>query len=411
MTNQRMIGKHYHHNSQVVGPGTTPGGGVSGLVSYLENADAGSLDYGDVVRIDISGDGTIEKTTTLDDGLVLGVVAAVGPFAVGAQTPVLTVGYHPAVKATGAINAGDFILPSNTDGTAQGDPDTTPGSFGRALADAAGGTVAAILLGIGTGGGGGGAATQIETTTGPTTLNVAAIPDQTFMFRNGTDLVGRRVYGNGKQYDPRLAPAAPSALDDEFDAGSLNAKWTTGSSGGGSTGVVNVTDRVGYLHTNVNDGGAGSARWVDQTPGTAVPAGLWTMVARVSGWVGGAGSNQMNIELYGTGGATRFVCGMLNGNQMIINGPSGFTGHNRPYVTGNQADVWMMIQHDAGTGIDGWVSADGMIWSRLTGMTSAGTVTMIRLVAVAFSSSNAEGWWDLFRYFPGVRTFTVGGTP
>jgi hypothetical protein len=405
--------------------------GPLGSTPMFLNNTGGVLNNGDVVVLDFTAARRIDDTTTARNPKVAGVVKGTGPFANGAETPVLVSGYHTALKVNGAVVAGDFLA-TGTNAVRASSIGATAGAGAFAMAftaNASGnGTVEAmvfpsdllrafqeitaagqLLVGSGLGvmdnlpapgansqvlvadsaqslkmlwrllsvfelsgvanpaghageavivnpaangfiysAAGGGAATQILETGGPQVLDIAAIPVNTFLKRTANTVVGVPIPG-GIQYDPRLAPAAPNTLNDEFDTGALNVKWTPGS-------------------------------------------------------------NQMNIELYG-GATLRLACGMLNGTQAIINGPAGFSGHNRTYVTGNVGEIWLMIQHDSGTGMDGWVSADGMIWTRLTGMTSAGTITLIRLVAVAFSSSNAEGWWDFFRYFPGVRTFTIGGTP
>lgn len=234
MTNSRLFGRHYHRTSQLIGPDTPPGGGggISGLVQYFENADAGDLEYGDVVRIDTSGDSLVEKTTTLDDGLVLGIVAAAGPFAPGAQTPVLTVGYHPAINITGSGSVGDFLTASATDGTVEASANPSSGTFARAVADEAGGAIAGVLLGIGIGGA---ASIQIEETSGPTVLDIGAIADGEYLKRSGTDIVGDTPAGGGggSGYDPDEPPISPNSMDDEFNddtgmSGSvngLNARW------------------------------------------------------------------------------------------------------------------------------------------------------------------------------------------
>lgn len=442
-----LFGLHRHKQSQIYGtqetaPGSPNENGVYGLVKNFTNAEGAAVSLGDVVKR--NGAESIQLTETLLDPDVLGVVAGVGPYANGATVPVLIMGYHPAVKVTGAAAVGAYLTSSATDGTAQVLSPGAKGAFARTTAAAAAGVAPAIVFQVELGGDvenfldladvpsdyTGDALKTLRVNATETGIEFSAPAASAFTSltdvpasyaTHGGEAVRVNVGATGLEfvtfpssgsieYDPKRAPASPSALNDEFDDLSLAAKWTTGSSGVGSSGTVNETDRKGFVHTNVTDGGSGSARWIDQSPAVAIAAGEWTIMARVFGNVANAGSNQMNIELYG-GATLRFACGMLNGTQAIINGPAGFTAHNRTYITGNVGEMWLIIQHDAGTGIDGWVSKDGMIWTRLTGMTSAGTITLIRLVAVAFSSSNAEGWWDCFRYFPGVRTFTIGGTP
>lgn len=441
-----LYGLHKHKGSQIIGPqedtGTGPNeAGVYGLVKNFINDEGANLVLGDVVKV--KGNGTIEKTETLSDPKVAGVVAGVGPYANGASVPVVISGWHPAVKVTGAAAAGAYLTSSNTDGTAEAQTPAGAGSFARATSAAAGGTAPAIVFDPNLG-----AAVNnfvdlgdvphayathglkgVRVNAGETALEFAALVNN---FVNLADvpasyathgLQAVRVNGGATglefanfpasgsiEYDPARSPASPNAVNDEFDDLSLAAGWTISSSGGGSTGTVSETDRKGFLHVRCKDGGAGSGRgaWKVWTPG----AGEFTVVARVFGNVRDAGSNQMNLIIYNTVGGFMFCVGMLNGaSGAIINQPGGFSAHNVPGITGNVGEMWLMIQRDTGTGIDGWISADGNIWTRLTGASVAGTVGRVSLESSAFSSSQAEGWFDFVRVFNGVRTFDVGSAP
>lgn len=412
MVTPRRIGTHHHAQSNVIGdltptdPGAPVENGVFGLVKRLENNEGADLALGDVVKIDTSGDELIEKTETLADPLVLGVVAAAGPFVNGARTPVLISGYHPAVKVTGAVAAGDYLVASATDGTAEAQTPGGAGSFARAVTAAAGGVVAAVIFDPNLS-----AAVDAFTDLSDVPSTYAGAGLQAVRVNagaTGLEFVNFPASGSIK-YDPRRAPASPNSVNDEFDDLSLAGAWTTTSSGGGSSGTVSETDRKGFLHTRVVDGGAGSGRGAYKTFSPA--AGMFTVCAHVYGNVRNAGSNQCNLILYTSAGGFLFAVGMLNGTQAIINHAGGFSGHNVTYITGNVGEIWLMIQRDGSTGIDGHISGDGHIWTRLTGATVAGTVGRASLEVTSFASSYAEGWWEFLRVFPGVQTFDIGGTP
>lgn len=408
-TEQQSHGMHSHYQSAIItdSPGPSESGTISIVKRFINNQGA-NLVLGDAVKIDTTGNDRIIKATTLGDLGVIGVVAAAGPFANGASTPVVIFGYHPSIKATGTIARGDYLQCSNTDGTVETMAIAGAGIFGRAVAASSGGFVAGIIFDPSLGAGAGGAATQLHETGGPTDLNIAAIADGKYLRRVGTNVVGGTPPGS-VEYSPLNAPSSPNAVNDEFDDLSIAGAWTTASSGGGSSGTIDETLRKGYIRLPVTDGGAGSSRsmWKNWT----APSGIWTLCAHGFGNVGGAGSNQVNLEVYTGAGSWVFTCGMLQGNSWMINHPGGFSSHSRPGITGNTNEFWLIIHHDSGSGIDGWISADGMVWTRLTGVGGTAAVGRIQLSVWAFSASFCEGWYDFVRAFHGVEDFTVGGVP
>jgi hypothetical protein len=141
------FGAHDHTSEAIVGPESEGGeSGISGLVRNFINNQGSNLVFGDVVGLDTSGDNLIKKTTLLGDMLVIGVVAKTGPFANGANTPVLISGYHSSVKVTGAIARGDYLQASNTDGSAETIATPNAGTFARVVADDVAGFAAAIVF-------------------------------------------------------------------------------------------------------------------------------------------------------------------------------------------------------------------------------------------------------------------------
>lgn len=109
--------------TNVVGVLPPVAGGTSGTVDVIRNFinNAGvSLNEGDVVILDSAGGRAITRTTAVADQTVLGVVhGTAAPYANGAETPVLLLGYHAAVHCTGAVTAEHYLETSATAAYAQ----------------------------------------------------------------------------------------------------------------------------------------------------------------------------------------------------------------------------------------------------------------------------------------------------
>lgn len=405
----RYIGMHGHKQSNIIGdlPPAPGDSGIFGLVKRFENADAGDLELGDVVRLDVGGDNLVELTTTLGDPLVVGVVAGAGPYAPGDDVPVLIMGYHPAVKISGAAAPGDYLQASNTDGAGEVQFPAAAGAFARATAEDAAGTVAAIVFDASLGAGAGGPATQITETGGPTDLDIAAIPDGYFLRRVGTNVVGAVPSGAGIEYDPRRAPASPSATDDEFDDLSLAGAWTQQNSGG-ATRTVDETLRKGWIYIQNIDGGGGSDTGIYKAfvPGAVA----FTVVVKGSSNVRDAGSNQNNLIVFDGSGNFIYEVGALNSAQFIVADTGGFRTYSISGISRSAGELWLILMRDSSTNYQAFVSPDGMQWARLEGANRSGTVGRVKLLVASFSSSNADWWVDFIRMFTS-QTLVVGSAP
>lgn len=405
-TRPRLVGTHHHYLTNIVGPGTDVGEGIYGLVKNFINNEGSNLVLGDVVKINTAGNDYVEKTETLNDPLVVGVVAGAGPYANAASVPVLIMGYHPSIKITGAVARGAYLTASGTDGTAEAMSPGSIGAFARATRTGAAGVVAAIVFEPELGG-----ATSIAFTSltdVPANYSGAALKAvRVNAGATGLEFVNFPA-GGSIEYDPRRAPASPSTYDDEFDDLSLAGAWTQ-ANGGGATRSVDETLRKGLLYISNLDGGGGSDTGVYKayTPGAVA----LTVVAHVFRNVKNAGSNQANLQLYDGAGAFIYGVGALQGYQFIVNDTGGFRTYNSiGYLQGDIGELWLMLQRDSGTGYSAYVSGDGEIWHRLEGATRTGTVGRLKIVNVSFSASMCEAWWDFVRTFTS-QTFKIGGTP
>ncbi len=407
-TEQQGHGMHLHTQGAIISDAPGPReGGVFAIVKRFINNQGGDLETGDTVGLDSSGTNFVKKTTILDDPTVAGVVST-GTFPDGEEVPVVIFGYHPTIKVTGSVTAGDYLTSDNSDGTASTQSTPGQGAFARATSDDDTGYVSGIVFADPSlGSGASGAATQIAETGDPADLDIAAIPDGTYLRRVGTDVIGDTPTGS-IEYDPNRPPSSPDSHNDEFDDLSLDAAWTTGSSGGGSSGTIDETLRKGFVRIPVQDGGAGSGRTMYKAyvPGAVA----LTVVVKVYGDVRNAGSNQVRFELTDSGGTTIFGVGMVNSNQVIVFDSGGFSTTTVAYMTQNVGEMWLMITRDSGTNYSAYISNDGHIWTRITGASRSGTVARCLLEVYSFSSSFAQGWFDFVRFFTSI-TFDIGGTP
>lgn len=409
----RIWGTHSHYFTNMVGPGDDPAvpseTGVKNIIKNFINNQGGNLVQGDVVKYDETGDNFVKKPNSNNDLDIMGVVIGPLTYANAASVPVLLQGYHPGVKVTGAVSRGDYLFGSTTSGVAKADNAATAGAFARVVQDDASGLAPALIFDMVLGTGTGGGATQIVETGGPTTLDVAAIPDQRVFFRNGTNIVGRKLLGMGLQYHPDLPPNSPDSRNDEFDDNSLAGAWTQ-VNGGGATHGVSETARTGFVQLSNLDGGGGSDTGIYKAfvPG----ANAFTVVAKIHGHVKNAGSNQNNLQFFDGSGNFIYGVGKLQNFQFIVNDSGGFRTYNSiGYLQGDVGmPTYLMLQYDGGTGYAAFVSGDGMTWHRLEGASRTGTLGRAKLITVSFSSSYSELWADYIRFIAG-NTFVIGGTP
>ncbi len=131
--------------------GTGSSVGPLGVMPVFVNDSGGALSEGAVVVFDSAGGREVKTTTTAGDRLVAGIVRGdLAPYAAGAETPVLMLGYHAGILVTGAVSVGDYLRTSTTAGRAiSASTDPEAGVFALALSAAPGpgnGTVAAFVF-------------------------------------------------------------------------------------------------------------------------------------------------------------------------------------------------------------------------------------------------------------------------
>lgn len=112
----------------------SPTGPLDVIPRFINNS-GGSLASGDVVVRDVTGDRRVTTGAISHDRSVVGVVLGTGgPFANGAETPVLVLGYHGAIAVNGPVVAGAYLSHSTTTKKAASDgTNPTAGSFAVAL--------------------------------------------------------------------------------------------------------------------------------------------------------------------------------------------------------------------------------------------------------------------------------------
>lgn len=205
-------------------------------------------------------------------------------------------------------------------------------------------------------------------------------------------------------YNPDIPPTSPSAQDDEFNAGSIDGKWT----GYGSPDINNVTDYEGWWHVAKTGSGVDAGMYQAFVPGAAA----FTVAFKVSGNVLEAGSNQVLLGLATSGGSFIVDVGMLNGNDSIV-GAAALSGGFDTFSyggPGGNGTSYFLVKRDASTNYKVYQSKDGINWILLSTFSQAGTVARIYLQVSTFSGSKTEAYYDWIRVFAS-QTEHIGNTP
>lgn len=205
-------------------------------------------------------------------------------------------------------------------------------------------------------------------------------------------------------YHPDIPPTSPSSFDDEFNAGSIDAKWT----GYGSPADNNVTDYPGWWHVSKTGSSVDAGMYQTYVPGAAA----LTVVFKASGNVLAAGSNQVLLGLATSAGAFIVDVGFLNGHDAIV-GAAALSGGFQVYDFGGgggSGTKYYMVQRDASTNYKVYASTDGINWIILASFSQAGTIGRIYLQASVFSGSLVEAYYDFVRAFTSQTKF-IGNTP
>jgi hypothetical protein len=225
---------------------------------------------------------------------------------------------------------------------------------------------------------------------------------------SGWDAVGDGGGGGSSYpfltYHPDIPPTSPSSQDDEFNAGSIDAKWT----GYGSPDINNVTDLPGLWHVAKTGSGADAGMYQTFVPGAAA----FTVAMKVSGNALEAGSNQVLFAVATSGGAFIVDAGMLNGSDAIVGAAALSGGFDTYSFDGNRSSgtTYWLIKRDASTNYKVYMSRDGINWILLASFSQSGTVGRIYLQVSTFGGSKTEAYYDWVRAFTSQTEF-VGNTP
>lgn len=186
-----------------------------------------------------------------------------------------------------------------------------------------------------------------------------------------------------------IAPASPHAKDDEFNAGSLDGKWSWLNQG---------TSTITFPKYS----------WIKITPQSstwrgifqAVPSGSWTVTAKVSAGFGYSNDGYAGILLWGgtDGTGDGFVIGKDGNGQIATRGEqiasyafSANRNNNNVNWAVNSAILRMTWN---GTQIQNWISLDGIEFNRFDAYTPSYTPTKIGIgTRSAGGQSSSFDWF------------------
>lgn len=137
------------------------------------------------------------------------------------------------------------------------------------------------------------------------------------------DAAGRRVSASsiiGNLYNFDNAPTAPSAYDDEFNGGALDAKWTIGSAGTTNPAVAGTIDYTASLTTPIidlgtqpgwllfqSDNSSVKELWVDQALSPAANATFFVKIGCANRNVSTNGEGQIAVRLWNSADSNEAV--------------------------------------------------------------------------------------------------------
>lgn len=138
---------------------------------------------------------------------------------------------------------------------------------------------------------------------------------------NGTSWVYLNAGGgSGGTYSYDNAPASPSAYDDEFESGSLDAKWTIGSSGTTNPATTGTLDYTASLTTPIidlstypswlmfqSDNSTGNTFWIRQSYSPSTNATFFVKIGCANRNVSANGEGQIIVRLTNSGDANEGI--------------------------------------------------------------------------------------------------------
>lgn len=189
---------------------------------------------------------------------------------------------------------------------------------------------------------------------------------------------------------PDIVPASPNSKDDEFNAGSLDGKWSwlnqgTSTATFGTTGWITITPQ--------------SSTW--RVLMQAVPVGNWTMTAKLSAGFGFSNDGYSGIILFGgtDGTGDAWTIGKDAASSIATRGEQlssysfGGTRSNTNVTWGVNA-AYLRMTWD-GTNIQYWISIDGISYNRFNSYVPSYTPTKFGIGTR--SSGGQASAFDWFR--------------
>lgn len=383
--------------------------------ALLTNKSGGSVTRGQTVIPSSTTDLSFTTTTTAEDLRVFGVVVDVS-IANNAIGLVQIFGSIVEVMLTSAaVTRGHYLEHSTTAGkvrdtTVAADATTAPptGAIGIALsAVGSAGEIAAFIFPANPAFSG--STVADFTDLGDVPASYVGQADKLVTVKNDESGLEFTTPGAAANivatYNPDLPPTSPSAFDDEFNAASVDVKWTSF----GTPGTLNTTDFPGFVHISKTGTAVDAGLFQTYVPGAAA----FTVVVKVSGDVTQAGSNQVLLAVATSAGAFIVDIGMLNGKDAIV-GAAALSGGFDDYEVGNGNDglgtVYYAITRDATTNYKCYISQDGITWLLLATFSQAGTVGRIYINVAEFAATTTAAYYDFVRVFTS-QTLKIGNTP
>lgn len=251
-------------------------------------------------------------------------------------------------------------------------------------------------------------------TSGPTSLVAGTITDGQFLKRSGSSLIsGSPGVGGVNIWFPDAPPSSPSSKDDEFTAGSLDAKWLSFDPASILTKGVDTTKRMCKLSCTGN----GTIRFcgIYQT----TPASEFAVYAKVA-YNYPASSNGATVGLFvsedlsSSPGTKRFSTmeRIVTTTSLLTRSRdwSAYNGSAANANTHNSESAYMRIRMNGATYFADF-SPDGVSWVQQATRTLAYTPTDFGLIIEAGDNGvQFIGYIDFFRVFTGAGSSGIDAT-
>lgn len=192
---------------------------------------------------------------------------------------------------------------------------------------------------------------------------------------------------------PDIVPASPATEDDEFNAGSLDGKWSWLNQG---SSAIAFNDPDGWATITPQT----STQWRGIVQ--AVPGGNWTVTARLSAGFGHEQDGYAGIWIHGgTDGTGDIWCiGKDGAPGTVITRCETMVSYSYTGIRSNTNVTWgvnvayLRVSWD-GTNLRTWISLDGIRYQRFTAFAPGYTPTKFGIATK--SNSGYSSSFDWFR--------------